>query len=285
MRRLLVLGLLFVTMAIAVGWYISGELISPVQRRVGPPPADLAAEPVTFPSLSGSIVHGWFSPGSAGQGAVLLLHGVRGDRRDMLSRAEFLHRLGYAVLLIDFQAHGESPGQHITFGALESRNVAAALEFLKRRLPTDRLGVIGVSQGAASFVLADGRPPVDAVVLESMYPTIGQAVADRLRLHLGPIGPILSPLLLGQLGPRLGIDAKQLRPVDKVGSIGAPVLLVSGTIDRDTTIQETEQLFAAASQPKVLWEVQGAAHVDLHRFAQAQYESRISEFLARYLRK
>lgn len=285
MRRLLVLGLLFVTMAIAVGWYISGELISPVQRRVGPPPADLAAESVTFPSFSGSVIHGWFSPGSAGQGAVLLLHGVRGDRRDMLSRAEFLHRLEYAVLLIDFQAHGESPGQHITFGALESRNVAAALEFLKRRLPTERLGVIGVSQGAASFVLADDRPPVDAVVLESMYPTIAQAVADRLRLHLGPVGPILSPLLLGQLGPRLGIDPKQLRPVDKVGSIGAPVLLVSGTIDRDTTIQEAEQLFAAASQPKEFWEVQGAAHVDLHRFAPAQYESRVSEFLARYLRK
>jgi pimeloyl-ACP methyl ester carboxylesterase len=120
MRRLPVLGLLFVTMAIAVGWYICGELIAPVQRPVGPAPADLAAESVTFPSLSGSSIHGWFSPGSTGQGAVLLLHGVRGDRRDMLSRAEFLHGLGYAVLLIDFQAHGESPGQHITFGALES---------------------------------------------------------------------------------------------------------------------------------------------------------------------
>jgi len=56
----------------------------------------------------------------------------------MLFRAEFLHRLGYAVLLIAFEAHGESLGQHITFSTLESGNVAAALEFLKRRLPTER---------------------------------------------------------------------------------------------------------------------------------------------------
>lgn len=264
MRRILILGLvLFATLAGAIGWRIGGDLVAPVQRLVGPPPVELGAETIVFPSLSGSVIHGWFSRGSVGRGAVLLLHGVRADRRDMLSRSEFLHRLGYSVLLIDFQAHGESPGRHITFGALESRDVAAALEFLRRQLPGDRIGVVGVSLGAASFVLADNRSPVDAVVLESMYPTIEQAVADRLRLHIGPVGPILSPLLMIQLGLRLGIDAKQLRPIDKIGLIGAPVLVMSGTLDRHTTIQEARQRFSAAMEPKEFWEVEGAAHVDL----------------------
>jgi pimeloyl-ACP methyl ester carboxylesterase len=92
----------------------------------------------------------------------------------MLSRAEFLQRSGYSVLLIDFQAHGESTGQHSTFGDLESRDVVAALELLRLELPGERLGVIGVSLGAAAFVLAEGRPKVDAAVLESMYPTIAR---------------------------------------------------------------------------------------------------------------
>jgi pimeloyl-ACP methyl ester carboxylesterase len=86
---------------------------------------------------------------------------------------------------MDFQAHGESPGNKITFGHLESLDVEAALRFLKERFPGERIGVIGTSMGAAAMVLAEHRPPVQAIILESMYPTIDQATQDRLRLSLG----------------------------------------------------------------------------------------------------
>ena len=42
-------------------------------------------------------------------------------------------------------------------------------------------------------------------------------------------------------------------------------------------------LIAAAARPKELWVVEGAAHVDLHAYASADYESRIGGFLARHL--
>ncbi len=50
--------------------------------------------------------------GQKGKGAVLLLHGVRADRREMLNRARFLKEEGYSVLLIDLPSHGESDGAH-----------------------------------------------------------------------------------------------------------------------------------------------------------------------------
>jgi len=53
-------------------------------------------------------------------GTIVLMHGVRANRLSMVRRAEMLHRAGYSVLLFDFQAHGESPGSHITMGYLES---------------------------------------------------------------------------------------------------------------------------------------------------------------------
>jgi uncharacterized protein len=215
---------------------------------------------------------------------VLLLHGVRGDRRDMLSRAEFLHGRGFTVLLIDFQAHGESPGKRITFGDLESRDVVAALQFLRRSAPGERVGVIGVSLGAAAFVLAEGRTPVDAVVLESMYPTLKQAVADRLQIYLGRWGSALSPVLLMQVRARLGIDADRLRPIDRIGDIHAPLLLVHGTLDQHTPIAEAQAVYAAASEPKEWWAIEGAGHVSLYRFASVEYERRVGEFLMKYLR-
>jgi uncharacterized protein len=136
----------------------------------------------------------------------------------MLSRALFLHSRGYSVLLIDFQAHGESPGRQITFGDRESRDVVAALQFLHRTSPIEKVGVIGVSLGAAALVLADDRPSVDAVVMESMYPTLQQALTDRLRLHVGALGPMLAPLLRLQLRPRLGVTADRLWPIDRMAA-------------------------------------------------------------------
>jgi fermentation-respiration switch protein FrsA (DUF1100 family) len=201
----------------------------------------------------------------------------------MLSRAEFLHNRGYSVLLIDLQAHGESAGDRITFGARESQDVTSALVNLQRWLPEEAVGVIGVSLGAASLVLADPRPTVSAVVLESMYPTIEQAVSDRLRLHLGPAGPLLAPLLMVQLQPRLGIDPNRLRPIDRMSAIGAPVFILSGTVDRHTSIEESRSLFEAAAAPKDFWAVEGAAHVNLHRFAKGEYERRVSSFLETYM--
>lgn len=143
--------------------------------------------------------------------------------------------------------------------------------------------MLGESMGAAAFVLATSRPAVSAVVLESMYPTIDQAVADRLRLHLGALGPILAPLLELQLEPRLGITPDDLRPIDEIGKVHAPVFILAGTHDEHTTLQETQAVFDAAIAPKQLWLVPGAGHVNLYAFAKAEYEHRILDYFAAYL--
>jgi len=286
--RYLIFALLaLVVGAVALGsfsWYMGGKLAAPAAREIGGVPDSLVALDVTFPSESGAVIRGWISQGWPGQGAVILLHGVRSDRRAMVSRAEFLHKLGYTVLLIDLQAHGESSGSHITLGYLESRDVIAARNFLKTNLPRERVGAIGVSLGAASIALTDGKAQLDAVVLESMYPTIDEAIEDRLRLRLGAPGTLLAPLLTLQLEPRLGISTDQLRPIDHVALVGAPLLLIHGTKDQHTLIGEARNVFARAVEPKELGEVTDAAHVDLHRFAGEEYERRVSEFLVRFLR-
>lgn len=62
---------------------------------------------MSFPSESGSTIHGWLLRAPASRGSVLLLPGARANRLSMLGRARFLNRAGYSTLLIDFQATGE----------------------------------------------------------------------------------------------------------------------------------------------------------------------------------
>ncbi len=283
LRLLLVAGtLLFVIVALTLG--AGARLSAPAARSVGPPPAGWDAEPVSIAEAPGEAVAGWFLQGEPGHGCVLLLHGIRSDRRQMLGRAAFLHAAGHCVMLIDLPAHGESTGARIAFGHREARAVATALRQLRQRMPQERIGVVGVSLGAVAFVLAEDRPAVHAVVLESMVPTLHEAVSNRLRMRWGEAGTLLTPLLLGQMPLWLGVGADRLRPIDRMDALGAPVFIVSGTRDRHTTIEQTRRLHAAATPPKLLWEVDGAGHVDLHAFARSAYETRLLAFFRAHLR-
>ena len=285
MRRALVLGLAIGLGLALVALGLAGEFLSRAAKStVGAPPPDLPAVSVTFPTAPGGTVAGWFVRGTPGQGAVLLLHGVRADRRAMLGRARLLQGAGYSVLLADLPAHGESTGTRIGFGLREATGVHAAMAYLRQALPGERIGVIGVSLGAAALVLSRVAAAPDAVVLESLYPTIAEAVGNRLGFRLGAAGTVLAPLLLWQLPLRLGATAGQLQPIEDMSALHAPVLVASGTHDQHTTWAETQRIFQAANTPKQLWAVQGAAHVDLHAFDPGAYAFTVLPFLSAYLR-
>jgi fermentation-respiration switch protein FrsA (DUF1100 family) len=198
----------------------------------------------------------------------------------MAGRAKFLHALGYTVLLVDLQAHGESPGERITFGHREGMDAVAALATLQDVAPGENIGALGISLGAASLVLSRAHEALSAMVLESMYPSIEKAVQGRLRLHRGDWASALAPLLLRQLEPRLGVSPRHLRPIDRVPLLRAPVLLVHGTQDRHTSLGEAVQVFERIGSAKSMYAVQGAAHEDLHRFAGKEYEHRVDTFFS-----
>lgn len=278
-RKRYLLSILTLVILLLAGFWIAGTILTaPVHQSVGDPPKDLAAKTVQFQSESGALINGWFIPGTKGAGAIILMHGVRANRLSMLDRARFLARAGFSVLLFDFQSHGESSGEHITFGYLESRDAQAAVEFLRANAPGERIGVIGVSMGGAATLLASPKLDVNAMVLEMVYPTIHQAVANRLTMRLGAWAEVLSPILTVQLKPRLGVNADALNPIDKVGGIPAPKLFIVGAEDQHTTLEESEQIFAAAAEPKELWIVERAKHVDLHAERTEEYERRVLSF-------
>jgi alpha-beta hydrolase superfamily lysophospholipase len=272
-------------MAAAGGLYVVGRQLSqPVPARIGPAPSDLQAEPIVFQSRSGAAVHGWLSRGPIHGGAILLLPGVRANRLAMVERARFLRAAGYSTMLIDFQATGESPGQAITFGWRERLDVVAAVELLRRLLPGEPVGIIGTSLGGAATLLAAPSLEVQAVVLEAVYPSVDQAVQNRLRMRFGPAGALLAPFLLVQLRPRLGVWPSELRPVDCIPLLRCPTLVIGGTADEHTTPADTQQLYAAAHQPKELWMIPDARHVDFLRAAGEEYKRRVLGFFQSALR-
>ena len=268
---------------IAGALWIGDRLISPARARMNTAPVSLATESVSFASASGATLAGWYVAGRPQCPTLVLMHPLRGNRQAMTGRAEFLARAGYSVLLFDFQAHGESTGERITFGQLESQDARAALEFAGARLPGTRIGVIGISLGGAATLLAEPRLPIDALVIESVYPTVVEAGFNRVHMRLGPLAHVLTPLLLMQFEFRLGFSPDLLRPINRVSGIAAPLLVIAGTDDLHTTLAESRRLFDRAAVAKEFWAVDGAAHIDLHRHVRLEYERRVGTFFAQHL--
>lgn len=261
-------------------------MTAPARAVVGAPPARVGAVAVSVPSGTGQPLAGWFAPGRPGHGAVLLLHGIRSDRRALAARMTMLARSGMAVLAIDFRSHGESAGKAITLGHLESRDVVGALAWLRGTVPDERIGAIGLSMGGAALLLAKPTAPVDAMVLESVYPDIDSAIANRMTSVLGPrLGPAFTPLFTAIGMGLTGLDPSQLRPIEALAHYRGPVLILGGALDRATPPSETQALYAAAPGPKALWLVEGAGHVDLAVAAGSDYEERVPAFLASHLQR
>ena len=134
-RQLLIAGTLLGLAFVGASWYVAGALVAPANRTVGPPPNGYRIESITIDSEAGCRLAAWFVPCDNATATVILLHPNRGDRRAMLERAMLLHEVGYATLLIDFQGHGESPGEIVTAGFREQFDVVATVKFAQFKNP------------------------------------------------------------------------------------------------------------------------------------------------------
>jgi pimeloyl-ACP methyl ester carboxylesterase len=135
--------------------------------------------------------------------------------------------------------------------------------------PSAHITIIDSSLGGAAALLATPRLKVDALILESVYPTIEIATRNRMENYLGPIGRMFAPLFLAQL-----------HPIDHIAAVDCPVLIMSGENDRNTRPADTRKLFERARFAKQLWFVPNAGHVNLHQPAPHEYETRVLAFLA-----
>lgn len=283
-RRFFLATVVLIAFGIATVVVVGGVLAAPNPMIVDAAPVDLSAEIISIRHEKGPHIAGWFIKGQQQKAGILLLHSVRSNRLEMIGRARFLRDAGYSVLLIDMQAHGETPGTNMTFGYLESQDVHNSIEYLRSRVQNQPIGVIGVSLGGAAALLGNEPVNADAVVLEAVFSSIERAVENRLDIRFGLPGKYLAPLLLWQIQLRLNISTEMLSPVLAISQLKSPVMIIAGSDDRHTLLAESRELFSHALEPKSLWIVEGAAHENLHRFSPQEYEHRVLAFFNRYLK-
>jgi len=267
---------------VAVSAFFAWQLTKPPRRVAGDPPPALASETesVNFVARDGLKLSGWFVRNKSATNAVVLLHGNGSSRRQMLARAELFRDAGYAVLLYDARGHGLSGGDKVSAGWFETADLLGALDCLRSK-GYHRIGCLGASQGGATILLAAEKlpPEVRWVIVESTYPTLRDALDRRFRKDLHLPGWLAGALFVPLAEGRLGLSIDQISPITHIGLLSCPIFVLGGSKDEHTLAESTRALFDAGKMPKELWLVDGAAHVDLHGFAQQEYKTRILTFI------
>lgn len=266
-------------------------------RDADHPEVDTAAyampmpEDVSLPSRDPAVtVSGWWIPSAdPAAPAIVVVHGHTACKRDddVLLPAGMLYRHGFSVLLIDLRDHGDSTDEDLRFagGTEEYADVLGAWDWLQsaRSIPTERVGLLGISLGAATVLIASGEEPrVAATWADSSYADIGVAIRAELARNGYPqfleTGGIAMARLLS------GDDLQSRSPLVAVGRMtGRQLFITHGTDDGRLSVDYANTLIEAAETAGVevaSWIVPGAGHTQAMWLQPDAYEQRLGDFFA-----
>ena len=225
-------------------WFEYNQVYHP-SRNMDASGADLGRpwEEVAFSARDGTQLHGWYFPAeptSARENfALLFCHGNAGNISHRLGTCQALLDLGVAVFVFDYRGFGRSSGRPSEEGTYQ--DAEAAHDWLTGKgFTQERIIAFGESLGGAAASELALRRTVCGLVLMSTFTSIPD------------VGTELFPWLPARWLCKIRYDT-----LSKLPRIHVPTLILHSQADTLIPYRHGERLFAAALEPKMLWEVYG----------------------------
>jgi pimeloyl-ACP methyl ester carboxylesterase len=296
-------AVLLLGVAYAATCYLFARLtLYPPRQPVVASPADygLPYEDVTFRSLDGLRLEGWFIPGDPRK-VILVTHPMYCNRHgflvrhkspllairqdiDLLLSIQALNRAGYSVFTFDFRNHGASEEGITGVGLNEYQDVLGALAYLEQRpdLAGADVGLVSFCMGANASIIALSKAPERfsrARCLVAIQPiSMSVFVRSYIRNTYTRLGVIVLPLMefiRRRLG---GHPLAAMSPRAYVRDITLPVLYVQGRVDPWTDLADIQGLYDATVAPKTFWWLETRSRPQAYQFV-GEHPQRALDFV------
>lgn len=220
------------------------------------------------PASSGKVerMHGWWIPAQPDTKVLLYLHGNGINIGASVESAYRFHQLGFSVLLMDYRGYGRSEGGFPTEARVYS-DAATAWDYLvkERQIKPSQIFLYGHSLGGAIAIdLAVQHPDAAGLIVESSFTSIRDIVEQQGRFWMFPVDLLLT---------------QRFDSIRKVRSLQMPILFIHGTADWQVPATMSQELYAAAPEPKQLVLVPGAGHNDVAEVGGSQYLQAVQSFV------
>jgi len=231
----------------------AGGLLHPYRRStVGQPPD--RCDTALFDGV-GVRLKGWRCRGAGDHRATLVyLHGIADNRGSAAGIVQRFVPRGFDVIAYDSRGHGESDGEACTYGFYEKQDLRRVVD----TIDAGPVVLMGTSLGAAVALqeAADDRR-VAAVVAAETFSDLRTVAIERAPFFFTP-DTIRRAFQLAESEGRFTVES--VSPEASARTIEAPVLIIHGSIDRDTPPDHSRRVFEALRGPKQLILVPNAGH-------------------------
>ena len=232
----------------------------------------LGYEDVRIRTEDGETLAGWWLPAPAAAAApgatppaagrtLLFLHGNAGNISHRLDSLDIFHRLGFAVLIVDYRGYGQSTGQPSVKGTLTDAEAAWNWLLTEKQIRPESMVIFGRSLGGAVAAGLAGKVGPSALIVESSFARLYD-VAKGLYPYL-PVSLLLP------------------EDYDSIASLsnGAfPLLVVHSADDELVPCALGEGIFAAYSGPKQFVRISGS-HNEGFMTDNRRYRAGLEQFL------
>lgn len=279
------LALLLAIVAAGIAGYLDYRIVHPVSTSNSLTPEDMLGHPVpvTYTLMGEGGREGWFFPGLRNAPVVILCHGYRSQRGDVLTLATTLQENQYNVFVFDFSGHGKSPGS-TTLGPRETTEVLTTVALMAQRNDVDkmRIGLWGANMGGyAALAAAAADRRVAAVAVESVY----DDPQELFRVELERAGYGTLPVIswMCQLGFRIvQLPYRGQPPLSaRLGALARIPKLFIALRENPVLAASTLRLYNLSPEPREQWVMAQSSYLLMSNDEKKTYDNNVLSFFLR----
>lgn len=201
---------------------------------------------------------------------------------DFIGLSDYYLKRGFAMLLPDARAHGQSEGEYIGFGCLDRKDALVWINWVIQELGEDvEIVLHGTSMGGATVLMASGLElpsQVKGIVSDCGFTSPKEVFTHVLNTmyHLPAFPAIQGADIINKKLAGYGMD--ECNAKREVAKAKVPILFIHGANDTFVPCKMCHEIYDCCASPKKKLIIEGAAHAESYYKDMEKYEQALNEF-------